>query len=165
MRDPPCRTRSRGSHREVAAGADHLSERGVGEALPVSLAVVAQPGLVALRRRRAPRLASLVASQTRRCGGSVGQGTAPAAHVPRVGEVGQVRQIDETAVDVVLGAGWSGHSCRHAFASKAYAGTRDLRAVQTLLGHSKPETTARYTAVPDGALAAAVAVVSFAGDA
>ena len=57
----------------------------------------------------------------------------------------------------VLPPGWSAHSLRHAFASRAYAGTRDLRAVQTLLGHSKPETTARYTAVPDGALAAAVA--------
>jgi integrase len=30
------------------------------------------------------------------------------------------------------------HSLRHRFASRAYAGTRDLRAVQTLFGHSKP---------------------------
>jgi integrase/recombinase XerC len=56
----------------------------------------------------------------------------------------------------LLGEGHTGHMLRHTFASKAYAGTRDLRAVQTLLGHSKPETTARYTAVPDGALLAAV---------
>lgn len=52
---------------------------------------------------------------------------------------------------------YSGHTLRHRYGSRAYAGTRDLRAVQTLLGHSKPETTARYTAIPDGALQAAAA--------
>ncbi len=51
---------------------------------------------------------------------------------------------------------WSAHTLRHRFASRAYAGTRDLRAVQTLLGHSKPETTARYTLVPEDSLIAAV---------
>lgn len=56
----------------------------------------------------------------------------------------------------LLGPGWSCHGLRHRFASRAYAAERDLRAVQTLLGHSKPETTARYTAIPDGALLAAV---------
>jgi len=50
-----------------------------------------------------------------------------------------------------------GHTLRHRYASRAYAGTRDLRAVQTLLGHSKPETTLRYTAIPDGGLQAAAA--------
>jgi site-specific recombinase XerD len=60
----------------------------------------------------------------------------------------------------VLPDAWTTHTLRHRFASQAYAhGGRDLRAVQELLGHSKPETTARYTAVPDGALAAAVAGV------
>lgn len=56
----------------------------------------------------------------------------------------------------LLGPGWSGHTLRHRFASRAYLVDRDLRAVQTLLGHSKPETTARYTQVPDGALRAAI---------
>lgn len=51
-----------------------------------------------------------------------------------------------------LGKGWSAHTLRHRFASKAYEVERDLRAVQELLGHSKPETTARYTAVPNNAL-------------
>ncbi len=60
----------------------------------------------------------------------------------------------------LLGPGWSGHTLRHRFASRAYAADRDLRAVQELLGHSKPETTARYTAVPDGALRAAVMAVA-----
>ena len=49
-----------------------------------------------------------------------------------------------------------GHTLRHRFATRAYAGTRDLRAVQELLGHTRPETTARYTLVPDAALRAAV---------
>lgn len=47
-----------------------------------------------------------------------------------------------------LGAGWTAHTLRHRFASRAYAAERDLRAVQELLGHAKPETTARYTQVP-----------------
>lgn len=56
----------------------------------------------------------------------------------------------------LLGPGWTGHTLRHRFASLAYAVNTDIRAVQDLLGHSKPETTARYTAVPDGNLLAAV---------
>lgn len=55
---------------------------------------------------------------------------------------------------------WTGHALRHRFATKAYAVDRDLLTVQQLLGHSKPETTARYTAVPTGAAAAAVAGVA-----
>lgn len=55
-----------------------------------------------------------------------------------------------------LGGRYSSHTVRHSFATRAYAQQRDLLAVQTLLGHSKPETTARYTAAPDGALRAAV---------
>lgn len=61
-----------------------------------------------------------------------------------------------------IGAGclpdrWSLHTLRHRFATSAYGVQRDLRAVQELLGHSKPETTARYAQVPDGAKLAAVA--------
>jgi integrase/recombinase XerC len=59
----------------------------------------------------------------------------------------------------VLPEGFTTHSLRHRFATAAYGVERDLRAVQELLGHAKPETTARYAAVPDGALAAAVAGV------
>lgn len=55
-----------------------------------------------------------------------------------------------------LGGGWTAHTLRHSFASRAYAVERDLRAVQELLGHSKPETTAIYTAIPAGALVRAV---------
>ena len=48
------------------------------------------------------------------------------------------------------------HSLRHRAATRAYAGTRDLRAVQELLGHSRPETTAGYVAVPDDSIRAAM---------
>lgn len=41
------------------------------------------------------------------------------------------------------------HTLRHRCATVSYAATRDLRAVQELLGHAKPETTAIYTLVPD----------------
>lgn len=51
---------------------------------------------------------------------------------------------------------YSGHKLRHRFATKAYEVDRDLLVVQQLLGHSRPETTARYTAVPQGAAQRAV---------
>lgn len=63
------------------------------------------------------------------------------------------------AVTRVLLPGWTPHKLRHRFATRAYAGTKDLLAVQRLLGHSRPETTQRYTAVPDDALSAAVLAV------
>lgn len=56
----------------------------------------------------------------------------------------------------LLGGGWTAHTLRHQFATRAYAGTRDLRAVQELLGHTSPATTARYVAVADQALIDAV---------
>lgn len=63
-------------------------------------------------------------------------------------------------VSRVLPDGWTCHTLRHRCATVAYASTRDLRAVQELLGHAKPETTARYTQVPIDALRAAVAAAA-----
>ena len=60
----------------------------------------------------------------------------------------------------VLEEPWTPHSLRHYFATMAYRGTHDLRAVQQLLGHSNPQTTARYTLVDDEAMAAAVNAVA-----
>lgn len=48
--------------------------------------------------------------------------------------------------------GGTPHQLRHRFASRAYQSTRDIRAVQELLGHASVATTQRYTAVADGAL-------------
>lgn len=56
----------------------------------------------------------------------------------------------------LLPEGWTTHTLRHRCATVAYAAHRDLRAVQELLGHAKPETTARYTQVPVDAVRAAV---------
>lgn len=50
---------------------------------------------------------------------------------------------------------WTAHTLRHRFGTVSYAGTRDLLAVQTLLGHSRPETTQRYVLIPDDSLRAA----------
>jgi integrase len=55
------------------------------------------------------------------------------------------------------GNGWTAHTLRHRFATVAYAGARDLYAVQRLLGHSKPETTINYVRLPDDALRSALA--------
>lgn len=54
-----------------------------------------------------------------------------------------------------LPEGWTAHTLRHRCASVSFAATRDLLAVGALLGHSRPETTQRYVAMPDDALRAA----------
>ena len=59
-------------------------------------------------------------------------------------------------VSRLLPEGWTCHTLRHRCATRAYVATRDLRAVQELLGHAKPETTARYTQVPVTSVRAAV---------
>jgi integrase/recombinase XerC len=60
-------------------------------------------------------------------------------------------------VSAILGPIWTTHTLRHRFAMAAHDGTHDLLAVQTLLGHSGPETTMGYIQLPDEALRAAVA--------
>lgn len=47
-----------------------------------------------------------------------------------------------------LPEGMTTHTLRHRCGTVAYATTGDLLAVQTLLGHAKPETTAIYVGVP-----------------
>ena len=48
------------------------------------------------------------------------------------------------------------HQLRHRFGTQAYAGSLDLRLVQELLGHRRPETTAGYAAWNQAAAAAVV---------
>lgn len=51
-------------------------------------------------------------------------------------------------ISSTLPEGWTTHTLRHRCGTRAYAATKDLLEVQTLLGHAKPETTAIYVAVP-----------------
>ena len=59
--------------------------------------------------------------------------------------------ISPNRVGVVLSKlmppGWSMHKLRHRYASRGFAGTHNIRAVQEALGHSSVATTQRYTAV------------------
>ena len=48
--------------------------------------------------------------------------------------------------------GWNPHALRHAGATAAYRRTKDLRAVQMMLGHSSIKTTERYLHINDDAL-------------
>ncbi|WP_460356687.1 tyrosine-type recombinase/integrase [Mycobacterium sp. ZZG] len=56
----------------------------------------------------------------------------------------------------VLPDGLTMHTLRHRAATRAYRGTRNIRAVQHLLGHSSVATTMRYTAVDDDEVRAAM---------
>ena len=57
-----------------------------------------------------------------------------------------------------LPEGWTAHTLRHRFASRAYVGAgKDIRAVQELLGHASVATTQIYTAVEDDVMRQAVA--------
>lgn len=52
--------------------------------------------------------------------------------------------------DIIAGAlppGWTAHSLRRRFATRAYDGQRDLRSVQVLLGHESIATTQRYIGI------------------
>lgn len=69
-------------------------------------------------------------------------GNVVAAHVSadRVGRL----------VSGLMPAGWSAHKLRHRYATRGFAVTRNLRAVQVALGHASVATTQRYTLVSDG---------------
>lgn len=59
-------------------------------------------------------------------------------------------------VSRLLPDGLTMHTLRHRAATRAYRGTRNIRAVQQLLGHSSLATTARYTQVDDDEVRAAM---------
>nr|WP_277612312.1 tyrosine-type recombinase/integrase [Dietzia sp. SLG310A2-38A2] len=64
--------------------------------------------------------------------------------------------LSESSVGDLVGdclpAGVTMHCLRHRFATKCYTASSDLIATQTLLGHSKPETTRRYVKFDDSGL-------------
>ncbi|WP_415103012.1 tyrosine-type recombinase/integrase [Nocardioides sp.] len=59
-----------------------------------------------------------------------------------------------------LPEGLTTHTLRHRCGTVTYAATHDLRAVQELLGHAKPETTAIYTEVAPASIRAAMEAAS-----
>lgn len=59
-------------------------------------------------------------------------------------------------VTAALPDGYTMHTLRHRFATRAYRGSRNLRAVQVLLGHASVATTERYVAVDDDEIRAAM---------
>jgi integrase len=63
-------------------------------------------------------------------------------------------------VTAALGGGWTTHSLRRRAATDWYNATNDLRAVQELLGHSDPSTTARYVHADTDRMTAAVLAVA-----
>jgi site-specific recombinase XerD len=60
--------------------------------------------------------------------------------------------IGKAAARAIGRKGWTGHTLRHAFATEVYAESGDVLRVSRLLGHSRPETSARYSQVADKAL-------------
>ena len=58
-------------------------------------------------------------------------------------------------VSRVLPPGWSVHKLRHRYASRAYRASKNLPAVQRLLGHSSLATTQHYVGVDDDEVRAA----------
>lgn len=65
------------------------------------------------------------------------------------------RWVGKLAADLLPGE-WTIHKLRHRFATRAYRGTRNLRAVQQLLGHESVATTQIYTAVDTDEMRAAM---------
>ena len=61
------------------------------------------------------------------------------------------------------GASFTAHQLRHAFATRIYQSTHDLRLTQELLGHSDPSTTSVYTAFSRRDARAAIEGLDFGG--
>lgn len=94
-------------------------------------------------RQRVVPLTARLAAEIRtfcgeRCSGFLFPGAIDGHLSPRY--VGQM-------LSALMPNGWTAHRLRHRYASRGYAGTHDLRAVQEALGHASVATTQIYTAV------------------
>lgn len=83
---------------------------------------------------------------------TVGEWLFPAVDPSRHIHVRTINRI----VNKYLPTGFSTHSMRHRFATMVHQGSRDLRAVQELLGHTSLATTQRYVSVSQDDLTNAV---------
>jgi integrase len=68
-------------------------------------------------------------------------------------------------VSAVMPKGWSMHRLRHRFASRGYAATGNLRAMQEALGHASVSTTQRYAAVSAREIRAVVEAAAYSSPA
>ena len=74
-----------------------------------------------------------------------------------VGASGSGKSLTCVGLQGVLPPGVTAHAVRHRFATVVYARSRDIRAVQTLLGHAKLDTTMVYVGVSDASTTTAAA--------
>lgn len=72
-----------------------------------------------------------------------------------------INDIVNRCFDLAGVKGYTVHSTRKFFATKVYNETRDIFAVQNLLGHSNPQTTMRYVAANEKMKKEAAMVVNF----
>lgn len=107
----------------------------------------------------------LAAERARRRLGGFGTGwrsadpTTPYVFPGRTGGPVQPNSVGQLLART-LGDGWTAHSLRHRFGTRAYSAHRDLVAVQKLLGHQSVTTTTIYAAAPDDAAWQAVLAAS-----
>jgi integrase/recombinase XerC len=104
-----------------------------------------------------PRLAAPLAQQIWQHEGSLWVFPSPVPYLRR-----QHVSADHVSKTLkrLLGGGHTAHTLRHRFATRAYEGSKDIRAVQELLGHSSPATTAIYTLVDDDELTSTVGMIA-----
>lgn len=87
----------------------------------------------------------------------------PGRDGPRIG----LRTIQDIVTRTAARAGLKRihpHSLRHAFGAMTWAATRNLRAIQELMGHSSSKTTEIYTQIRPEHLRETVEAFSLAGD-
>lgn len=83
-------------------------------------------------------------------------------YFPGTGVEGHLH-VDTIYMTIRTLSGWNTHSLRHAGATAAYRSTKNIRAVQELLGHASSATTDRYLHTGEDELWAASMGTTFGG--